>query len=802
MCGSDIVQRWLITVHGIVQGVGFRPFVHRLALQLGLSGIVRNFTGGVEIEVEGPSERLGEFVERLRSEHPPIAVIESLQHRQIEPQGQSEFVIVRSEQGEGPIFVSPDVAICEDCRRELADPSDKRYRHPFINCTNCGPRFTIIKHLPYDRPNTSMAKFPMCPECRREYEDITNRRYHAQPVCCPDCGPQVWLAGRDGKEIARGYEAIVAARRLLHEGGIVAVKGLGGFHLACDAINAGAVCTLRQRKRRWEKPFAVMAPSIEAAEEFALIDERAREIMTGPRAPIVLVAKRLPERLAEQVAPDSTDYGVMLPYTPLHILLMGDSDGEAEFLALVMTSGNLSDEPLCTDNEEALRRLGELADAFLLHDRDILIGCDDSVVRASAAGLIMMRRSRGYAPMPVRLPIQTRPILGVGGHLKNTFCLASGDLAYPSQHIGDLDNAETLDYMRRSLERLEELCQIEPEVVACDLHPDYLSTRFAEELAEEKGLELIRVQHHHAHMAACLADNRQRGPVIGLICDGTGYGGDGTVWGCEVLVGDLAEFQRIGHLRYCGLPGGEKAIEQPWRVAVAWLADTFGLEQQGWPRACGELVRAVGQGRVEAILQMLRRGVNCPYASSAGRLFDAVAAILGLKLEGAYEAQPAMMLECAARETIEGCGDIQPYPFELAKEPAERNQWGECLVIDPRPTFRAIVEQLGDGAGKEIKQIVAARFHVTFVEMLARAARWACERTGIEQVALSGGTFQNRFVLERLVRRLEAEGLKPLWHRQLSPNDSAIAVGQVAVAAARLGMNEGARRIALEKRGG
>lgn len=788
---TDRRRRVRITVHGIVQGVGFRPFVHRLATELGLAGAVHNFTGGVHIEIEGRKEDVESFLMRLPTEHPPLAVIENVEVAVLEPTGQTGFAIAPSRSLAGPVFVSPDIALCPDCRRELLDPHDRRYRHPFVNCTNCGPRFTLIHHLPYDRPNTSMSSFPMCALCWKEYGDITDRRYHAQPVCCPRCGPTLWLTDSRGVRRGEGEDALAAARRLLARGGIVAIKGLGGFHLACDATSEAAVNELRRRKRRWEKPFAVMAPTLDAVERFALTDVASREVLTGPRAPIVLLPKRLPEVLAPSVAPGTPDYGVMLPYTPLHVLLLGpESDGNA-FLALVMTSGNLSDEPLCTDNDEALSRLGVLADAFLLHDRDILAGCDDSVVRPSARGLVMMRRSRGWVPLPVRLPVAGPPSLGVGGHLKNTFCVAADTLAYPSQHLGDLDNAETLEYWERSLARMIDLTGIRPEVVACDLHPDYPSTRLAARYAEEGGLPLVQVQHHHAHLAACLADNGLAEPVVGLMCDGTGYGTDGTVWGCEVLVGGLAHFERVGRLRYIGLPGGDRAVTEPWRCAAAWLADCYGLDTEAWPQSGRRLLAAVGRERVEAVLALLRKGVNCPYASSSGRLFDAVAALVGLRHEVAYEAEAAMFLEAAAARALAGGGgEASAYPFDTQVEPAGSKVQdggvlflvpGSQLVMDPRATIAAIAQDVADSVPTDL---IALRFHKTFAEMLLSAASWACEETGLDLVALSGGTFQNRLLLELVADGLECLGLRPVLHSRLSPNDSALGVGQVAVAMA------------------
>ncbi len=777
-------KRLRITVEGIVQGVGFRPCVHRLARELALGGTVRNFTGGVYIEVEGPCEAVDAFVDRLPREAPPIAVIDSISSETLPTTGQTDFVIIPSERSSGPIFVSPDVAICRDCARELADPTDRRYLHPFINCTNCGPRFTIIRQLPYDRPQTSMARFEMCDACRAEYEDIENRRYHAQPVCCNDCGPQVWLADASGRHVATGLPAIAKARQALADGAIVAVKGLGGFHLACDATNESAVRELRRRKHRWAKPFAVMAPALDAIRRFALVSDDAARLLSSPQAPIVLVPKLLPERLAPSVAADSSDYGVMLPYTPLHMLLLGtvqlpaslyNSSPPAPFLALVMTSGNISDEPLCIDNDEALGRLANIADLLLLHDRDILIGCDDSVVRTSAAGPILIRRSRGYAPLPVKLPLESPPLLAVGGHLKNTFCLATGRLAYPSQHIGELDNAASVEYFRRSLNRMCELFEITPHAVACDLHPDYTSTAIAEELAAEGDLPLIRVQHHHAHMAAALADSGLAGPAVGLICDGTGYGGDGTIWGCEILVGDLADFRRLGHLRYVALPGGEMAVHQPWRVALAWLVDTFSPDVSAWPSGAREFVQSCGD-RAQAVFQLLERNLNCPLASSAGRLFDAVAALLDICRHAAYEAQAAMALEAAAARAS---AKLAPLPFDVQVRRGD----GFSLIIDPRPCIRRLVDLFIAGAPVNA---LARAFHEGLANALAQAARTAATYADTDTVVLSGGTFQNRLLLERLVQLLSADDLKPVYHKNLSPNDSSLCVGQAAVAAARL----------------
>ncbi len=754
-----------INIEGIVQGVGFRPHVHRLARDLGLAGCARNVAGGLEVEIEGERETVEEFTRRIDSDAPPIAVIESVQTEDLPVAGDVQFTIIPSREGaEGEIYVSPDVAICGDCLRELADPDDRRYRHPFINCTNCGPRFTIIEGVPYDRPRTSMAEFEMCEACREEYGDINDRRYHAQPVACPDCGPRLLFVADSRRE--ERADALAAARAMLVEGRIVAVKGLGGFHLACDADDDEAVRRLRRRKHREARPLAVMTRDLETARSFAEVSGPAETLLTGPEAPIVLLSKA-GKPLAESIAPDTDTYGVMLPYTPLLALLLDD----LPVRALVMTSGNLSDEPLATDNEEAMERLGQIADGFLMHDRDIFIGCDDSVIRPTERGPVMMRRSRGYVPFPVRLPghLADDPptVLAVGGHLKNTFCITRGTNAFLSQHIGDLEDLETLRYFERSVEHFQMLLQVEPEALACDLHPDFLSTRHAEGLMNRRGLPLARVQHHHAHLAAVLADNHEPGPAVGLICDGTGYGADGTIWGCELLVGDATDYERAGHLRYVPLPGGDAAVHEPWRVAAAWLQDTYG------PDFAEELrigcVDRLDRDAWRTLAEMIERGVNCPMASSAGRLFDAVAAIIGLGDRVQYEAQAPMRLEALAER------GSKPYAYAI-------NETGTALEIDPRPTFRAIVDDLDGGMDRGR---IAGRFHATFVAMLADAAERAANERGIELVALSGGTFQNRIVLEDLMSELEHRNLRPIIHRSTPPGDGCLALGQAAVALAR-----------------
>jgi len=772
------VQRKRIVVCGIVQGVGFRPFVNRLAREYALAGAVSNFAGGVSIDIEGRPRALEAFILSLREHAPPIAVIDSITLQDCEPLGRSRFVIEPSDRSTaGPVLVSPDVAICADCRRELHDPADRRYRHPFINCTNCGPRFTIISRVPYDRPFTSMSVFDMCPDCAAEYGDIDDRRYHAQPVACPVCGPTVELrVPGDSAEgdtagappvSGRGEEAIRQAQHLLSGGGIVAVKGLGGFHLACDAGNEEAVSRLRRRKGRDEKPLAVMAESPAEACRIAHVRREAIGLLASPQAPIVLAPKAVPEPLAPSVAPDSADYGIMLPYTPLHILLLD----QAPYSCLVMTSANLSDEPLCTDNREAIERLAGLADAYLLHNRDIVTGCDDSVVRVSSKGPIMLRRSRGYAPFPVKLGRATRPTLAVGAQLKSTFCITSGQNAFLSQHMGDLDDASTLGFFERSVEHLCDLLQVKPEAVACDLHPDYLSTRYARELAGRLEAPLLSVQHHHAHIAACMADNQEFEPVIGLACDGTGLGDDGSIWGCEVLVCELSESRRAGHLRPALLPGGEAAIRQPWRSALGCLA-AYDLADH-IDRLRAGVAHRVTSDEFELVRAMVDRSVNCPPASSAGRLFDAVSALLGLHTHASYEGQAAIGLEAAA---VPGDGS---YPYDIRD--------GERWVMDPAPMLAGLLDDVDAGASTGE---AAGRFHKTFAHMLVDCADRVAAAEGISKVALSGGTFQNRILLGCVIDGLREHGLTPLYHRSVPPNDGGIALGQAVVAHTVLGVKE------------
>lgn len=753
------VERWLVRVRGIVQGVGFRPFIHRLARRHELAGSVLNYAGGVDIEIEGAAKSLQAFVDDLQLEKPPISLIEQLTTAELSPTGDAAFRILPSRDGEsGPILVSPDVAMCGECERELRDPADRRYRHPFVNCTNCGPRFTIIRDMPYDRPLTSMAPFPMCPVCAEEYGDIDDRRFHAQPVACPQCGPTLAFQA-DGRELS-GEGALRAAVAALRTGKIVAVKGLGGFHLACDATNEDSVRRLRERKGREEKPLALMAPDLGSIRQFCEVPDHALALLQGARKPICLLTKLPDNPIAPSVAPDSACFGVMLPYTPLHRLLLDDG----EFIAIVLTSGNLSDEPLATDDREASQRLGAVADAFLHHDRQILVGCDDSVVRPTDAGIIVMRRARGFAPFPVRLPRPQAPILALGAHLKNTVCITKDDYAFPSQHLGDLDDAETLRFMERSVEHMMSILRMEPEAIACDLHPDYLSSRHAERLAEDRGIPLVRVQHHHAHIVSAIAERGIAEPVVGIACDGTGLGDDGTVWGCEVMVADASAYERKGHLAEVPLPGGDRAIREPWRMAAVYLQAAFG------PDFAEELqidfCRALDRDAWQVLAGMVETGTNAPPASSAGRLFDAVAALAGVQQACSYEGQAAIRLEACAEPTD------RAYPYDMSESDG-------LLVMDPLPAIRAIVDDLqrGRSAGE-----ISGAFHNTFVAMLAEAAGRIGRKVGLDRVALSGGTFQNAWALIGLCEALRQAGLEPVVHEHIPCNDGGLSLGQAVVA--------------------
>lgn len=757
-----------IHITGVVQGVGFRPFVYGLATRLALTGWVRNTSAGVDIEVDGTPEALEAFVEALRVEVPPLARIDGVHVEERAPDGFTGFEIVHSASiAEAFQPISPDVSLCEDCRRELLDPADRRHRYPFINCTNCGPRFTIIMDIPYDRPNTTMAPFPMCPECAAEYEDPRDRRFHAQPVACPVCGPQIWLE-LGGERIAEREDALQASRRLLREGRIVAVKGLGGFHLACDASNPSAVGTLRRRKLRVDKPFALMMFDLATVERHCFVDEVERALLGSRERPVVILRRRPGSDVAAEVAPAQDTLGVMLPYTPLHVLLLEPEAGFPQ--ALVMTSGNLSEEPIATANDEARGRLAELADAFLMHDRGIQTRCDDAVLRAFEGAVYPMRRSRGYAPFPVRLPWEAPPLLAAGAELKNTFCLTRGSYGFLSHHIGDMENYETWRAFEEGVDHYERLFRVRPEAVAYDRHPDYLATRYALERAEREGLAAVGVQHHHAHVAACMAEHGLKGdrPVIGVAFDGTGYGDDGAIWGGEFLLADYRRYERPYHLAYVPMPGGDAAVRQPWRLALAWLAQA-GLD---WDDDLPPVGAADAQAR-GVVRRMLELELNAPRTSSAGRLFDAVSALIGVCLEVNYEAQAAIELEAKVDER-----ERDGYPFALDGE-----------VIDPVPLIRAVLEDLR--AGLSVGRM-ASRFHNGLATMVDDVCRVLRDRYGVDEVALSGGVWQNMVLLSQTVQRLRQAGFKVYLHRQVPANDGGLALGQAAVAIQTL---EGRQRL-------
>jgi hydrogenase maturation protein HypF len=741
-------------VEGTVQGVGFRPFVYRLARELGLGGWVLNDSRGVLIEVEGERGALDVLLERLRTDAPPLAIVERIADQAVAVTGETDFRIAESaEGGEAEASVSPDVATCDECLTELFDPGDRRHRYPFTNCTNCGPRFTIVRGVPYDRPLTTMASFEMCEPCRAEYEDPLDRRFHAQPNACPVCGPSLRLVDRAGQPLAEGNEASLEAAVLaLADGAILAVKGLGGYHLACRADDEPVVAELRARKHREDKPFALMAPSARAALDMVELDDAAGALLVSRERPIVLAPRRPDAPVAHSVAPASRELGVMLPYSPLHHLLLADSGA-----TLVMTSANVSDEPIAYRDEDALERLAGVADLFLIHDRPIETRTDDSVVRVVSARPLFLRRSRGYVPRDLPLHAPT-PILACGAELKNAFCLAKGERAWVGHHIGDLKNYETLGSFTEGIEHFEALFAVEPEVVAHDLHPDYLSTKYA---LEREGVETLGVQHHHAHLAACLAEHGEDGPAIGAIFDGTGYGADGTVWGGELLVGGRRDFWRGGYLRQVRMPGGERAIRQPWRMACSWLLETLGSEPPLPPLLAG----LVSEAEWSKVAELAGSGLASPLTSSAGRLFDAVAALCGIRAEVNYEGQAAVELEAAADPATRGS-----YPLPGSD------------VLDARVTLRAILADLG--AGVPVQE-VAAKFHNAIAEATARVCAELATSEGTDLAVLSGGVFQNRLLLERTAQALERLGLRVLTPRLLPPNDGGVAYGQAAVAAAR-----------------
>ncbi len=797
-----------IHITGIVQGVGFRPFVYGLAKQLDLNGWVRNTSAGVDIEVDGTDDVLDEFLRALREDSPPLARIDSVEAASCPPNGFSAFEIVHSAPIPGAFIpISPDISICEDCRREMLDPADRRYLYPFINCTNCGPRFTIIEDIPYDRPKTTMAPFEMCAACRAEYEDPLDRRFHAQPVACPECGPHVWLELEVRELGVRGdssqpltpnpqlvaHEAILETQHLLANGKIIAIKGLGGFHLACNATNAEAVAELRKRKLRVDKPFALMMPDIETVERYCHINDAESELLLSRERPIVLLDRKASTNIAPAAAPNQNTLGVMLPYTPLHYLLFADRGLKTEDRktpspiprppsALVMTSGNLSEEPIAYTNKEARARLSSLADAFLMHNREIRTRCDDSVVRVRKLGVrnrnsqpatpnpqlltcnshsYPLRRSRGYAPTPIKLPWNDAlQILATGPELKNTLCLTKNQYAFLSHHIGDMENYETLQSFEDGVEHFERLFRIEPEAIACDLHPNYLTTRYALERAERLNVKTIGIQHHHAHIAACMVDNGLIGdkPVIGVSFDGTGFGDDGAIWGGEFLLSDYRGYQRFAHLEYTPLPGGDAAIRNPARIALAQLWQA-GID---WDEDLPAVKFLCGDD-LTLLHSMLENEINCPKTSSMGRLFDAVAALSGVRGEVNYEGQAAIEFEALADPSEENA-----YPFEF-----------NGSTLDASPMLSAAIADIRSGVPVSA---ISAKFHNGLAKIILEICQAMRREFTITEVALSGGVWQNMTLLQKTISLLERSNFTVYIHQQVPANDGGLALGQAAIA--------------------
>ncbi|QJT06023.1 carbamoyltransferase HypF [Streptomyces asoensis] len=768
-----------VTVRGVVQGVGFRPYLYGLATELALAGHVTNTPEGVVAEVEGTASAVARFCDRIAAQAPPLARVESVHHREMPPLGGTAFTILTSRTG-GPArtLVSPDCATCADCLAELADPADRRYRHPFVNCTHCGPRFTIVTGVPYDRAHTTMAGFAMCPDCAREYADPADRRFHAQPVACPACGPRLRLLVPPSDDLT-GTDPVTEARALLSGGAIVAVKGLGGYHLACDATNEEAVGRLRRRKARGDKPFAVMARSTADVEHLVRLGPEERDLIEDGVRPVVLLRRR-PDPVygagapqpAEAVAPGSPDLGVMLPYTPLHQLLLGlpgDPDGPR---LLVMTSGNMSGEPIVTDDAEALERLAPLADAWLTHDRPIHVPCDDSVVRVCDGEPLVIRRSRGYAPLPVALPLPVRPALAVGGDLKNAFCLGAGRRAWLSAHIGDMDDLGTQRAFEGAVAQLESITGVRPGILVADRHPGYRSARWAERHAATR--PVVRVQHHHAHVAAAMAEHGLDGtrPVIGVAFDGTGHGDDGAVWGGEFLLADYDGFSRFGHLAYVPLPGGDAAVRRPYRMALAHLR-AAGIDRSD-DLAC---TVACPPDELRLLERQLERGLHCVPTSSMGRLFDAVSSLAGVCHRAGYEAQAAVELEGAALGAPSG--DHCAYAFDL-HAPGSACEEGDAVRADPAPVLAAIVADLRAGVESAL---VAARFHRAVTGLVHRICVRARERHGLDTVALTGGVFANTLLSSSCAATLREDGFTVLRHRLVPPGDGGLALGQLMVAA-------------------
>ena len=739
-----------ITVQGIVQGVGFRPFIYNLAVSNKLNGFVSNTSQGVVIEVEGANNKIDNFIDNIKLQAPPLSLITDISSKEIKTLKSENFIIKDSSDDKSvATLISPDIAVCQDCHKELFDRNDRRYHYPFINCTNCGPRYTIIDNIPYDRQYTSMKNFKMCSDCQTEYDDPTNRRFHAQPNACPACGPQVQLF--DSKQKLQDVEdAITVTKEKLKVGKIIAIKGLGGFHIAVDSTNNKMVKKLRKLKGRDDKPFAIMVRDIKTAHQFCMISTDEEQSLQSPRAPILLL-KKLPHcNIADSVAPGNDYLGIMLPYTPLHQVLFEDLD-----IPLIMTSANFSEEPICIDNDEVFEQLSNIADYFLIHDRDIYLRSDDSVTVYLANKLRYIRRSRGIVPQPVFVNSIGHSVLAVGGELKNTICLLKDDKAFISQHIGDLENIEAYNFFKMTIEHLKKIFDIKPKLIVHDLHPQYFSTQWA---IEQPEIETIAVQHHHAHIAACMAENKLSESVIGIIMDGTGYGTDGSIWGGEILIGDYNNFDRFAHFEQMPLPGGDAAIKAPWRTAVSYLHKTFGSSMPNLP--------FIDNHNIKPIIEMVEKNVNSPVTSSCGRLFDAVAALSGGRQTIRYEAQAAIEL-MQAFESL----DVRPFEFEIEQVKGKRN-----ILI--QPIIRSLVRSIQNN---ESFSKISSRFHKTLVQIFLEIANEARNETGIIDIALSGGVFQNMILFEHTILALEKANFKVYTHSQVPTNDGGISLGQAMI---------------------
>ncbi|MEN6316662.1 MAG: carbamoyltransferase HypF [Clostridiaceae bacterium] len=779
------IKAYLVEIDGVVQGVGFRPFIYTLAASLGIKGLVCNIGTGVAIEAEGSEEKLGRFIKLIRQKAPPLSQIRNIKVSETILKNYGDFSIGKSVRSEdSDIFIPPDMAVCDDCIKELFDRNNRRYLYPFINCTNCGPRFTIIGDTPYDRINTTMKTFEMCTFCSSQYTDPSDRRYHAEPVSCPECGPQLRLLDAQGADVNAG-DPIGLAAELLSKGNIVAIKGIGGYHLACDALNDSAVHTLRVRKYRDEKPFALMADSLGTVKKYCRVGPEEESLLTGIKKPIVLLEKLDHVRLPEDIAPMNPYLGIMLPYTPVHLLLFrphpSGTAGSTKLELLVLTSGNISSEPIFYRDSEAVEGLKGIADYFLVHNREIYTRADDSVTRIFMGNEYIIRRSRGYVPASVTVGIpsvsaskNSVSVIGVGGELKNTFCLNRKNEFYVSQHIGDLENLETYEAFERSIAHLSSMLHVKPEAVAYDLHPDYLSTRYA--LSSGIGIK-IPVQHHHAHHTSCMAENGLEGEIIGVVFDGTGYGEDGCIWGGEFFTGGVERVDRIGHLDYVPMPGGEASVKEPWRMAASYLLSLFPdfdlrLFQAEVSQAEGiSLFKGITSDSLKTISQMIAKKINCPLTSSMGRLFDAVSALTGIRNVITYEGQAAIELEFLAAR-----GDHGSYGFEIRKA-------GKFFIIKTNGIFSGIISDIKNRVSKEI---IAAKFHETVSEIVLAGCEEARTETGLDRVALSGGVFQNITLLDKSVRKLKKRNFRVYIHSRVPANDGGISLGQAVIAAARI----------------